>query len=81
MKLLNRNTRRRKPVTRTDAQGGRSAAKKRKRIDAHKRKLLFAMLIAAVGFLLIIVKLFDVSIIKSSYWTGRAMNQWTRVTS
>jgi stage V sporulation protein D (sporulation-specific penicillin-binding protein) len=76
-----RNTRRRKPVTRTDAQNGRPAAKKRKRIDAHKRKLLFAMLIAAVGFLLIIVKLFDVSIIKSSYWTGRAMNQWTRVTS
>lgn len=47
----------------------------------HKKKLLFAMVIAAIGFLLIVVKLFDVSIIKSKYWTDRAMNQWTRVTS
>lgn len=59
----------------------RSAAKKKKRIDAHKRKLLIAMLIAGIGFLLIVAKLFDVSIIRGKSWTQKAMSQWTRVTS
>ena len=53
----------------------------RVRIAPQKRKLLFAMLIAGVGFLLIIGKLFDVSIIKGKTWTQKAMSQWTRVTS
>ncbi len=75
MSIFDQRTRRR------SAAGNGRPAKKKKRIDAHKRKLLFAMLIAGIGFLLIIAKLFDVSIIKSKYWTDRAMNQWTRVTS
>ena len=39
------------------------------------------MLIAAVGFLLIVAKLFEASIIKGKYWTDLAMRQWTRVSS
>ena len=46
-----------------------------------KRKLYVAMVIAAIGFLLITIKLFDVSIIKGKDWTQKAMSQWTRITS
>ncbi len=53
-----RRRRARRPGTRS----GRAAAPKT-RIGPHKRKLLFAMLIAGIGFLLIIGKLFDASII------------------
>lgn len=78
MSILEKRTRRRS-VIRT----GESTrpAKKKKRIDAHKRKLLFAMLIAGIGFLLIIGKLFIVSIVNGKDWTNKAMSQWTRVTS
>ncbi len=51
------------------------------RIAPAKRKLLFAMLVSGVAFLLIIGKLFDVSILNGKDWTEKAMRQWTRVTS
>ena len=50
-------------------------------IPPSKRKLLVAMMVAGVAFLLIIGKLFHASIIKGSYWTQQALKQWTRVTS
>ena len=71
---------RRRRVRRTGTNSGRAGAPKT-RIGPHKRKLLFAMLIAGIAFLLIIGKLFDASIIHGKYWTDRAMSQWTRVTS
>ena len=80
MKLPNLNMRRRKSQSRVGTASGRTTAKK-KRIDAHKRKLLIAMLIAGIGFLLIVGKLFDVSIIRGKSWTQKAMSQWTRVVS
>ncbi len=80
MRLPNLKLRRRRPVRRAGTGTGRPAAKK-KRIDPHKRKLLFAMLIAGIGFLLIIGKLFIVSVVNGKSWTQKAMSQWTRVTS
>jgi stage V sporulation protein D (sporulation-specific penicillin-binding protein) len=75
LQILNRGTgtrvRRRK----------RRAGTPKVRIAPQKRKLLVAMLLAAVAFLLVIGKLFDVSIIKGGSWTQKAMRQWTRVTS
>jgi stage V sporulation protein D (sporulation-specific penicillin-binding protein) len=71
---------RRRSRKRSAANAGRGGSN-RVRIAPQKRKLLFAMLIAGVGFLLIIGKLFDVSIIKGKTWTQKAMSQWTRVTS
>ncbi len=59
----------------------RRAGTPKVRIAPQKRKLLVAMLLAAVAFLLVIGKLFDVSIIKGKSWTQKAMRQWTRVTS
>ncbi len=76
MKLLNIRGRRR-AVKRSGS--GRGTG--RVRIAPQKRKLLIAMLIAGVAFLLVIAKLFDASIIKGKYWTDQAMKQWTRVTS
>jgi stage V sporulation protein D (sporulation-specific penicillin-binding protein) len=67
--------------------GVRARRKKRRsgapkvRIAPQKRKLLVAMLLSAVAFLLVIGKLFDVSVIKGQNWTQKAMRQWTRVTS
>ena len=69
------------------AAGTRARRRKRRagapkvRIAPQKRKLLVAMLLSGVAFLLIIGKLFDVSIIKGRDWTQKAMRQWTRVTS
>ena len=74
MRLPNLKLRRRRPVRRAGTGTGRPAAKK-KRIDPHKRKLLFAMLIAGIGFLLIIGKLFIVSIVNGNDWTKKAMSQ------
>lgn len=71
---------RRRRVRRTGTKSGRAGAPKT-RIGPHKRKLLFAMLIAGIAFLLIIGKLFDASIIHGKEWTQKAMSQWTRVTS
>ena len=79
MSIFEKRTRRRS-VNRT-GEGTVRPAKKKKRIDAHKRKLLIAMLIAGIGFLLIIGKLFIVSIVNGKDWTNKAMSQWTRVTS
>ena len=79
MSIFEKRTRRRS-VNRT-GEGTARPAKKKKRIDAHKRKLLIAMLIAGIGFLLIIGKLFIVSIVNGKDWTNKAMSQWTRVTS
>ncbi|MBR4905964.1 MAG: PASTA domain-containing protein [Clostridia bacterium] len=79
MSIFETRTRRR-TVNRT-AEGSTRSAKKKRRIDAHKRKLLIAMLIAGIGFLLIIGKLFIVSIVNGKDWTNKAMSQWTRVTS
>ena len=53
----------------------------RVRIAPQKRKLLVAMLFAGLAFLLVIGKLFDVSLIKGKTWTQKAMSQWTRVVS
>ncbi len=80
MKLADMRIRRRRAVRRPGTRAGRGGSQK-VRIAPQKRKLLFAMLVAGVAFLLIIGKLFDVSIIKGGYWTGKAMSQWTRVTS
>ncbi len=76
MKLPRLRIRRR--ARRSGASSGRSA---RVRIAPQKRKLLIAMLIAGVAFLLVIAKLFDVSVLKGKSWTQKAMSQWTRVTS
>ncbi len=70
---------RRRAAKRSGTKAGRSAT--RVRIAPQKRKLLVAMAFAGIGFLLIIGKLFDVSIIKGKDWTQKAMSQWTRVTS
>ncbi len=53
----------------------------RVRIAPSKRKLLFAMAFAALAFLLVIGKLFTVSLVQGKDWTNKAMRQWTRVTS
>jgi len=66
--------------TRVKRRKRRSGAPK-VRIAPQKRKLLVAMLLSGIAFLLVIGKLFDVSIIKGSEWTQKAMRQWTRVTS
>ena len=73
-KLVNR----RKP-RRAGTKSGRGSG--RVRIAPQKRKLLIAMLIAGVAFLLVIGKLFEASVIKGKYWTDLAMRQWTRVSS
>ncbi len=78
MSLLPLRFRRRKTARRSAAKG-RGAAKVK--IAPSKRKLLVAMLITGVAFLLVIGKLFDVSIIKGKDWTQKALRQWTRVTS
>ena len=70
----------RRTVRRPGTKAGRAGVS-RSRIGPHKRKLLFAMMIAGIGFLLIIGKLFDVSIIRGKDWTQKAMSQWTRVTA
>ena len=59
----------------------RRAKKARVKIAPQKRKLLVALVLAGVSFLLLIGKLFDVSVIKGKDWTQKAMSQWTRVTS
>ena len=59
----------------------RRARQSRARIAPQKRKLLFAMFFAGLAFLLVIGKLFDVSLIKGKTWTQKAMSQWTRVVS
>ena len=68
-----------------EANGGRARVRRTKtprvRIAPQKRKLLLAMLFAGLAFLLVIGKLFDVSIIKGKSWTQKAMSQWTRVVS
>lgn len=69
---------RRRPVRRPAKTG---TGGQKVRIAPQKRKLLVAMLIAGVAFLLLVGKLFDVSIIKGKDWTNKAMSQWTRVTS
>ncbi|MBQ6235160.1 MAG: PASTA domain-containing protein [Clostridia bacterium] len=74
-------TRTRRRSVNRNSESNTRPAKKKKRIDAHKRKLLIAMLIAGIGFLLIIGKLFIVSIVNGKDWTNKAMSQWTRVTS
>ena len=73
-KLVNR----RKP-RRAGTKPGRGSG--RVRIAPQKRKLLIAMLIAGVAFLLVIGKLFEASVLKGKYWTDLAMRQWTRVSS
>lgn len=78
MKLPKFEKRRR--AVRAGAGSGRSGAGK-VRIAPQKRKLLVAMLVAGVAFLLIIGKLFIVSMVQGDHWTERAMGQWTRVTS
>ncbi|MBQ6331909.1 MAG: PASTA domain-containing protein [Clostridia bacterium] len=75
MKLLKLGRRRRNA---RPAKSGRSG---KVRIAPQKRKLLVAMLIAGVAFLLIIGKLFIVSMVQGDYWTGKALSQWKRVTS
>ena len=75
MKLLKLGRRRRNA---RPAKSGRSG---KVRIAPQKRKLLVAMLIAGVAFLLIIGKLFIVSMVQGDHWTERAMSQWKRVTS
>ena len=64
MKLLKLGRRRRNA---RPAKSGRSG---KVRIAPQKRKLLVAMLIAGVAFLLIIGKLFIVSMVQGDYWTG-----------
>lgn len=59
----------------------RRTRSKRARIAPAKRKLLVAMLFAGLAFLLVIGKLFDVSLISGKTWTEKAMRQWTRVVS
>ena len=75
MKLLKLGRRRRNA---RPAKSGRSG---KARIAPQKRKLLVAMLIAGVAFLLIIGKLFIVSMVQGDHWTERALSQWKRVTS
>ena len=59
----------------------RRSKKARVKIAPQKRKLLVALILSGVSFLLLIGKLFDVSVIKGKTWTQKAMSQWTRVTS
>ena len=75
MKLLKLGRRRR------NARPAKSGRAGKVRIAPQKRKLLVAMLIAGVAFLLIIGKLFIVSMVQGDYWTGKALSQWKRVTS
>ena len=51
------------------------------RIAPQKRKLLVAMIFAGLAFLLVVGKLFVVSMVQGRDWTQKAMRQWTRVVS
>ena len=68
-------------VTAKPAVKTRQRKAKRVRIAPQKRKLLVAMLFAGLAFLMVLGKLFDVSILNGKYWTDKAMKQWTRVVS
>lgn len=63
---------------------GRTHLTRRKSNRPHlppsKAKLLFALAVALLMFVLLIVQLFTVSIIRGEYWTKKAMAQWARTT-
>ena len=52
----------------------------RPRLPSSKWKLLFALAVAMLMFVLLIVQLFTVSILRGEYWTKKAMAQWARTT-
>lgn len=70
-----------KPEIGTKKPAHRRRKTNRARIAPQKRKLLVAMLFAGLAFLLVIGKLFTVSLIDGREWTNKAMRQWTRVVS